>query len=89
MLQHLQDPVRRVHPAEQAPQEVLRHRHRVDTFITGSGMPQGVSSQCACRLLRTRSMPGRGVTLLLMACHRIAAQGAPNYAMTLKGCPCT
>ena len=51
MLQHLQDPMRRVHPAEQAPQEVLRHRHCVDTFITGSGMPQGVASQCACRLL--------------------------------------
>ena len=44
MLQHLQDPVRRVHPAEQAPQEVLRHRHCVDTFIIGSDMAQGMSS---------------------------------------------
>ena len=38
MLQHLQDPMRRVHPAEQAPQEVLRHRYFMDTFITGSDM---------------------------------------------------
>ena len=76
--------MRQVHPAEQAPQEVLRHRYFMDTFIIGSKVARGMSSQHACRLLRPWSMPDRNIMLLLMACHSVlAAQGTYIHGLPL------